>query len=58
MTLTQVLDNSVQLMAALQRANKPFELMTYPGQRHRFADKAMRLHRAELTVDFLTKTLQ
>ena len=51
-------DNTVQLIAALQREKKPFELMTYPGQRHRFADREMRIHRAELTVAFLKKALQ
>jgi dipeptidyl-peptidase-4 len=51
-------DNTVQLIAALQRKKKPFELMTYPGQRHRFGDREMRIHRVELTVAFLKKALQ
>lgn len=29
-----VFDNTTRLMAELQKRNRPFELMTYPGQRH------------------------
>jgi len=51
-------DNSVKLMAVLQRNGKPFELMTYPGQRHGFRDQSMRVHRGRLTVEFLKEKLR
>jgi dipeptidyl-peptidase-4 len=40
--------NSTKLMQALQRAGKPFELMTYPGETHFITNRSARLH-ADLT---------
>jgi dipeptidyl-peptidase-4 len=52
-----VFDHSVQLMAALQKAGKPFELMTYPGKRHRITGEAERTHLYELHLDFFRRHL-
>jgi dipeptidyl aminopeptidase/acylaminoacyl peptidase len=46
--------NSLQLMEELQRANKDFSVMFYPRARHGgFAEK----HYQRLTIDFMQKTL-
>jgi dipeptidyl-peptidase-4 len=49
--------NSIQLMSALQKRGKAFELMTYPGAKHglRGADA---LHRLKLTEDFFARCLR
>ena len=41
--------NSMQLIQALQRADKPFEVMVYPRNRHRLGGK---FHQ-RLTIDFM-----
>jgi dipeptidyl-peptidase-4 len=50
-------DHSVKLMAALQQARKPFELMTYPGKRHRITGEAERVHLYSLLLDFFRRHL-
>lgn len=51
-------DNSVQLMAALQQAEKQFELMTYPGKRHGIRGEAERVHLNQMRLDFFKRHLQ
>ena len=51
-------DNSVQLMAALQQAEKQFELMTYPGKRHGIRGEAERAHLNQMRLDFFKRHLQ
>lgn len=51
-------DHSVKLMAALQAASRPFELMTYPGKRHRITGEAERTHLYELLLDFFRRHLE
>jgi len=52
-------DNSTKAMAALQGMGTTFELMTYPGLRHRAGwTQANRLHRARTTLDFFERKLQ
>lgn len=45
--------NSMQFIQALQRANKQFELMIYPTSRHGIRGN----HYRQLTVDFIKRTL-
>ena len=51
-------DNSTRLMAALQEAGKPFELMTYPGQRHGIRGEALQIHLMKTRMAFLNRLLQ
>ncbi len=51
-------DNSTRLMAALQEAGKPFELMTYPGQRHGIRGEALQIHLMKTRMAFLNRMLQ
>ncbi|WP_332766505.1 S9 family peptidase [Phenylobacterium sp.] len=52
-------DNSTKAMAALQGMGTTFELMTYPGLRHRAGwTQANRLHRARTTLDFFERKLK
>ena len=51
-------DNATKAMAALQAKATPFEMMTYPGLRHRAGwTQAHRLHRALTTLDFFKRKL-
>jgi len=51
-------DNSTKAMAALQGMGTTFEMMTYPGLRHRAGwTQANRLHRARTTLDFFARKL-
>lgn len=45
--------NSIRLIAALQRAGKPFEMFLYPGYRHGIFGN----HYRDLQLDFITRTL-
>jgi dipeptidyl aminopeptidase/acylaminoacyl peptidase len=47
------LQNSVQLIEALQRANKDFEMMFYPRARHGIRGR----HYQRLVIDFMVRTL-
>ena len=51
-------DNSVKLMAALQKGKKQFELMTYPGKRHSIRGEAERTHLNEMQLAFFKRHLQ
>lgn len=51
------LQNTMQFAAALQRANKPFSMMIYPGNRHSVQDPAQRLHLFETMTRFLKEKL-
>jgi dipeptidyl-peptidase 4 len=51
-------DNATKAMAVLQAKAIPFEMMTYPGLRHRAGwTQAHRLHRAVTTLDFFKRKL-
>ena len=51
-------NNSVKLMAAMQKAGKQFELMTYPGKRHGIRGEAERTHLDTMRLDFFKRHLQ
>jgi dipeptidyl-peptidase 4 len=51
-------DNSVKLMATLQNAGKPFELMTYPGKKHGIRGATTRAHLWNLALDFFERKLK
>ncbi len=51
-------DNSTRVYAELQRMNKPFEMMTYPGQRHGVADQDMQVHLLNTKLAFLARHLK
>lgn len=50
-------DNTTRLMAELQARGQPFELMTYPGQRHGIQGEALQLHLMRTRLDFLERHL-
>lgn len=50
-----VFENSTSLMTALQRANKPFDLMVYPGATH--ATPGLELHTWITRLRFLGRTV-
>ena len=50
-----VIDNSVRLFAALQKARVPFETAVYPGQAHGFQGEDTLIHRALTMQRFLSK---
>lgn len=52
------LDNSVQLISAWQRSGKAFELMLYPGEKHRFGPKAINQHLWENQLRFFNAHLK
>ena len=52
-----VFTHSMRLMTALQQANVPFELMTYPGAKHSMQQKAVAIHRFNLILDFFERHL-
>ncbi len=52
-----VFTHSMRLMTALQEANVPFELMTYPGAKHSLQQKAVAIHRFNLILDFFERHL-
>jgi dipeptidyl-peptidase-4 len=45
-------------MAALQEAERPFELMTYPGQRHGIRGSALQTHLMKTRMAFLDRKLK
>ncbi len=51
-------DNTTRLMAALQEAERPFELMTYPGQRHGIRGSALQTHLMKTRMAFLDRKLK
>ncbi|MFN4184058.1 MAG: DPP IV N-terminal domain-containing protein [Hyphomonas sp.] len=51
-------DNTTRLMGELQARSQPFELMTYPGQRHGVQGEAQQLHLMRTRLDFLDRHLK
>lgn len=51
-------DNTVMLMSALQDARKQFDLMTYPGKRHRITGSDATAHVWQLHLDFFNDKLK
>ncbi len=51
------LQNSIQLIYALQKAGKPFELMLYPKSRHGVRDRALSYHLQQTMTDFILREL-
>lgn len=51
------LQNSLQLAWELQRAGQSFELMLYPGERHRISEPALVYHQFRLMTQFLEENL-
>jgi dipeptidyl-peptidase-4 len=52
-----VFDHSAKMMAALQKAGKPFETMVYPGQTHAIRDPALATHMWRTIEDFLKRNM-
>jgi len=51
-------DHTVQMIDALQEASRPFEMMTYPGKRHRIVGEAENVHLWNLYRDFFDRVLK
>jgi dipeptidyl-peptidase-4 len=52
------LQNTLQFIYELQKADKPFELMLYPKSRHGVSDPQLVYHMRQLMLDFTLRTLQ
>ncbi|MDQ4419550.1 DPP IV N-terminal domain-containing protein [Sphingobium sp. DEHP117] len=52
-----VLEHSTAFMTAMQEAGRPFELMLYPGQTHRFAGEGVNVHEWRTIERFLAKVV-
>jgi dipeptidyl-peptidase-4 len=52
-----VFDHSAKMMAALQKAGKPFETMVYPGQTHAIRAPELATHMWKTIEDFLKRTV-
>lgn len=52
-----VFDHSAKMIAALQKAGKPFETMVYPGQTHAIRDPALATHMWKTIEAFLARTV-
>lgn len=50
--------NTTALIAELQQAALPFELMTYPGSKHALQEPWVSTHRFDLLLDFFARRLQ
>ena len=51
------LQNTMQLVYALQQADKQFDLMLYPNQQHGVSNPAQHQHLQRLMIDYITKNL-
>jgi len=51
-------DNTVQMIEALQKHAQPFEMMSYPGQRHRIVGEGENTQLWNLYLDFFGRYLQ
>jgi dipeptidyl-peptidase-4 len=51
-------ENSTRVMYALQGMSRPFELMTYPGQRHGLRGNPRQLHLWRTYLDFFDRKLK
>ncbi|WP_448581733.1 DPP IV N-terminal domain-containing protein [Thermaurantiacus sp.] len=52
-----VFDHSAKMMAALQKAGRPFETMVYPGQAHSIREPALATHLWKTIIAFLDRTV-
>lgn len=52
------LQNTVQFIYALQRANKSFDMMVYPRSRHTISDPALSRHMRTLLTNYLLDNLR
>ena len=52
-----IFDHTVQMIDALQKAAKPFEMMTYPGKRHSIVGEAENTHLWNMYLDFFRRHL-
>lgn len=52
-----LLTHSTLLMSALQRAQKAYELMLYPGAKHSMQEPHVNIHRFNLLLDFFQRHL-
>jgi len=53
-----VFDHSARMIAALQRAGKPFETMLYPGQTHAIRTPELQTHMWKTILAFLDRTVR
>jgi len=51
-------DHTVQMIDALQKSEKPFEMMTYPGKRHRIVGEAEAAHLWNTFMSFFDRNLK
>ncbi len=51
-------DNSTRVYAELQKLKKPFEMMTYPGERHGVRDPDMSIHLMNTRLAFFERYLK
>ncbi len=51
-------DNTVQMIEALQHTSRPFEMMTYPGKRHRIVGEAENIHLWNMYLEFFARYLK
>jgi len=51
-------DNTVQMINALQESAKPFEMMTYPGKRHRIVGEAENTQLGNMFLSFFKRHLK
>lgn len=51
-----VLEHSTAFMSRMQQLGKPFDLMLYPGQTHRFAGEGPNVHTWRMIEQFLQRT--
>jgi len=51
-------DNTVQMIDALQENAKPFEMMTYPGKRHRIVGEAENTQLWNMYLNFFDRYLK
>ena len=51
-------DNTTQIMAKLQEAEHPFEVMVYPGQRHGIRGEELGTHLLKTRMNFLNRHLK
>ena len=50
-----VLEHSTAFMTAMQEQARPFDLMLYPGQTHRFAGEGPNVHSWRMIEGFLAR---
>ncbi len=47
--------NTTMIMGELQRLNKSFELMTYPGAKHSMQEPHVNIHRFNMILNFFLR---